>query len=226
MLMSLSFLPESSLFLGIIPALIFLYIGLKKFEGYFLEKIMFIMFVIGIISGFITVIVEWITNFPRDILLIFVFVVLFSFLEQIIKTAILNVGRFQNKTSTIFYGFSLGLGFGSIYPLFLIISLSQEIEVYGYISILVGSVGLILIHGLTGMLLGYGVYNSRIIYYYFCSTLILIVANVLMKIEYFQFSVIVFGIVVYYICKIRIMDSLSTNSNKRKRANPFKTQSN
>lgn len=217
--MSASILPQSSLFIGIIPALIILYFGLKRFEGYFLEKTMFIMFVIGIIAGFLTVVLEGRTELPNDLFSIVLFVIIFSFLEQIIKTAVLNLKRYHQKPSTIFYGFSLGLGFGSIYPLFLMLSLSSELEINVYITILIGSIGLIILHGLTGLLIGYGIYKGRLIQYYIYGALILIGANLLMKIQYIQLSVFVIGIIFYFVIKRTYLDTLSNQLEKRKRSN-------
>jgi hypothetical protein len=222
--MSASILPQSSLFIGIIPALIILYFGLKRFEGYFLEKTMFIMFVIGIIAGFLTVVLEGRTELPNDLFSIVLFVIIFSFLEQIIKTAVLNLKRYHEKPSTIFYGFSLGLGFGSIYPLFLMLSLSSELEINVYITILIGSIGLIILHGLTGLLIGYGIYKGRLIQYYIYGVLILIGANLLMKIQYIQLSVFVIGIIFYFVIKRTYLDTLSNQLEKRKRSNQSPVQ--
>ena len=176
------------------------------------------MFVIGIIAGFLTVIIEGLTELPREFVSIVIFVIIFSFLEQIIKTMILNLKRFQDKPATIFYGFSLGLGFGSIYPLFLMISLSSELEFYVYITILVGSIGLILLHGLTGLLIGYGIYKGKLMNYYIFGVIILIIANILIKIQYIQLSVFFIGIFFYFFVKIRYLDMLNTQFEKRKRS--------
>ena len=46
-------LPQASLFLGIIPALILLYISLKGYEGHYKDKTIFLTFIIGIVLGFI-----------------------------------------------------------------------------------------------------------------------------------------------------------------------------
>lgn len=177
------------------------------------------MFVIGIIAGFLTVVLEGRTELPNDLFSIVLFVIIFSFLEQIIKTAVLNLKRYHEKPSTIFYGFSLGLGFGSIYPLFLMLSLSSELEINVYITILIGSIGLIILHGLTGLLIGYGIYKGRLIQYYIYGSLILIGANLLMKIQYIQLSVFVIGIIFYFVIKRTYLDTLSNQLEKRKRSN-------
>ena len=102
-------LPQASLFLGIIPALVILYFSLKGYEGQYKEKNMFISFLIGIIAGFISVIIEQVT-----IGVGIFFIVLFPLLEQLFKTIFLNIRRLQEKQVTIIYGLTLGLGFGSV----------------------------------------------------------------------------------------------------------------
>ena len=106
-----NFIPQTSLFIGIIPALIILYIGLKGYEGHFKDKLIFLTFIVGIIIGFISAVIEL---FTRDIGLI-IYIILFPVLEQLSKTIVLNLGRFQEKQETTIYGLSLGLGFGSVF---------------------------------------------------------------------------------------------------------------
>jgi hypothetical protein len=73
-----SFIPQTSLFIGIIPALILLYIGLKGYEGHFKDKLIFLMFIVGIIIGFISAVIELLT---QNIGLI-IYIILFQILEQ------------------------------------------------------------------------------------------------------------------------------------------------
>ena len=54
-------LPQALLFLGIIPALLLLYLSLKGFEGLYKDRTIFLIFVAGIIAGFITVLIEYYT---------------------------------------------------------------------------------------------------------------------------------------------------------------------
>ena len=84
-----TFIPQTSLFIGIIPALIILYLGLKGYEGHFKDKLIFLTFIVGIIIGFISAVIEL---FTRDIGII-TYIILFPVLEQLSKTIVLNLGR-------------------------------------------------------------------------------------------------------------------------------------
>jgi len=205
-------IPQASLFIGIIPAMILLYIGLKDWEGRFKEKTLFIMFIVGIFAGFIISIVE--LGFYYSALVI---IIVFPFLEQIVKTMVLNLRGFQGQQSTVMYGLGLGLGFGSIYPPASILLLAEsDIASTELISILLGSLGLLLLHGATGALIGYGIYKGRVWMFYLYSVSILITANFL-KIEYIQWLNLVFGIILYWYIHTKIIRQLVKTMEKRKR---------
>ena len=137
-------LPQAMLFLGIIPALILLYISLKGYEGIYKDKTIFLTFVFGIIAGFISVLIEYYT-----IGVGILFIILFPLLEQLFKTMILNIRRLQQKRETTIYGLSLGLGFGSIFIPFSIISSGVQgaLDSYSIAIIVLGSFTVILLHG-------------------------------------------------------------------------------
>jgi len=169
----MSILPQASLFLGIIPALFILFLGLKGYDGYYKEKNVFLSFIIGIILGVISIGME-ILIFSTELFIILI--ILFPILEQILKLMALNIRRLQKKKSTVIYGLSLGLGFGSIYtPISLILLTNYETESILYIiSIVVGSIGMILLHGATGIILGYGVFSSKIFKHYIIAIILTI----------------------------------------------------
>ena len=208
----MSFIPQSSIFIGIIPAMILLYIALKDWQGHYTEKTLFIMFIFGIISGFIVSIVE--VGFFYSALVV---IIIFPFLEQIIKMMILNLRRYHEKQSTVMYGLALGLGFGSIYPpASMMILAESDISSIELTSILLGSIGLLFLHGATGALIGYGVYKGKIAMFYLYSVSILITANFL-KLEYIQWLNLLFGIALYWYIHKKIVRELIKNLNKRKR---------
>ena len=74
-------LPQTLLFIGIIPALVLLFISLKGYDGYYKDKIVFLTFIAGIIAGFISIIIEW---FTAEVGIWFI--ILFPILEQLFKT--------------------------------------------------------------------------------------------------------------------------------------------
>jgi len=214
-----NFIPQTSLFIGIIPALIILYIGLKGYEGHFKDKLIFLTFIVGIIIGFISAVIEL---FTRGIGLI-IYIILFPVLEQLSKTIVLNLGRFQEKQETTIYGLSLGLGFGSVFtPAAIIMGNFQEINV-AFIAAIIGSFGIILFHAATGAIIGYGVYSHKLSTYLTLAILLQIpittvigVTN-LFSISYFQISLVIYGIIVYWYATKKIMPRILEESQRRKR---------
>ena len=81
----MSVLPETLLFVGIIPALVLMFISLKGYDGYYKDKIVFLTFISGIIAGFISILIEWYTVGVG-----IWFIILYPILEQLFKTIILN----------------------------------------------------------------------------------------------------------------------------------------
>lgn len=214
-----SFIPQTSLFIGIIPALIVLYIALKGYEGKFKDKIIFLTFIVGIIIGFISAVVEL---FSREIPLIF-YIIFFPVLEQLSKTIILNIGRFQEKQETTIYGLSLGLGFGSVFtPAAIIMGNFQEINL-ALISAVIGSIGIILFHAATGAIVGYGVYTHKLSTYLTVAiflqlpiTSVIALTN-LFNVSYIQIGLVIYGIVVYWYATKKIMPRILVESQRRKR---------
>jgi len=157
----MNIIPQSSLFLGVIPALILLYITLKGYEGFYKDKTMFILFIAGIIMGFVAAFAQSIT-----IVATILYVALLAIFNQMFKTIVLNIGRFQKNKETPIHGLSLGLGFGSSFTPFMIIALSSFVginNVYVLLTAGIGSFGIILFHGATGSLIGYGVFQGKLI---------------------------------------------------------------
>jgi len=214
-----NFIPQTSLFIGIIPALIILYIGLKGYEGHFKDKLIFLTFIVGIIIGFISAVIEL---FTRDVGLI-IYIILYPVLEQLSKTIVLNLGRFQEKQETTIYGLSLGLGFGSVFtPAAIIMGNFQEINV-AFIGAIVGSFGIILFHAATGAIIGYGVYSHKLSTYLTLAIILQIPITTvigltnLFSISYLQISLVVYGIIVYWYATKKIMPRILQESQRRKR---------
>jgi hypothetical protein len=214
-----SFIPQASLFIGIIPALIILYIGIKGYEGHFKDKTIFLTFIVGIIIGFISAVIELLT---QNIGLFF-YIMLFPILEQLFKTIILNIRRFQEKQETTIYGLCLGLGFGSVFtPAAIILGNFQEVNL-SFIAAIIGSFGLILFHAGTGVLIGYGIYVHKLSKYltiaillHFVITTVIGVTN-LFQVSYLQIILVIYGIIIYWYATKRIMPRILSESQRRKR---------
>jgi len=152
-----------------------------------------------------------------------IYIILFPVLEQLSKTIVLNLGRFQEKQETTIYGLSLGLGFGSVFtPAAIIMGNFQEINV-AFIAAIIGSFGIILFHAATGAIIGYGVYSHKLTTYLTFAILLqipittLIGVTNLFTISYLQISIVVYGIIVYWYATKKIMPRILQESQRRKR---------
>jgi len=220
-------LPQSSLFLGVIPALILMYITIKGYEGFYKDKVMFLSFVAGILMGFVAAFAQSLT-----IAIVLIYVVLLAFFNQMFKTIVLNIGRFQENKETPIYGLSLGLGFGSSFTPFMIIALSSLAinNVYVLLTVGIGSFGIILFHGATGSFIGYGIFQGKLMKHLLVAILLELPFEFLIglmiiysKPEFlrmqigFAFATILYGLVVYWYVTKKVLPQLLTKAEKRKR---------
>ena len=218
-------LPQASLFIGIIPALVILYVSLKGYEGQYKDKHVFLTFAIGIILGFIVALTRLLIN-PLPLLI--VFIVLFAFFEQLFKTIVLNVGRLQEKRETTIYGLSLGLGFGSVFTPFLLIAGGASIEAdYYFVSLVsIGAVGIILFHGATGAYLGYGIYRGKLTKYLLTAIILQLPFNALIDMTrfypniyfpHFQVVLVIYGVLIFLYVVKKIMPEILSKDKRRKK---------
>ena len=210
-------LPQTLLFLGIIPALVLLFISLKGYDRQYKEKLIFLTFISGIFAGFISILIEWYTVGVG-----IWFIILYPMLEQLFKTMILNISRFHGKKETVVYGLSLGLGFGSIFtPFSIIITNIQGGNNLLIILIAFSSIGIILIHAATGIIIGYGVYTYKISKYLIFSILIYlpvtftIFLTALYNIGHFQVVLVLYGLIVYWYATKKIMPRILIENKKK-----------
>jgi len=206
----MSVLPEALLFLGIIPALVLLYISLKGYDGYYKDKIIFLTFISGIIAGFISILIEWYTVGVG-----IWFIILFPILEQLFKTIILNISRFHGKKETVVYGLSLGLGFGSIFtPFSIIITNVQGGNDLLILLIAISSFGIILMHAATGISIAYGIYTYKMSKYLIFSILaylpvtFTIFLTALYNVGHLQVILIIYGLIIYWYTTKKIMSRI------------------
>lgn len=157
--MAADFIPSTALFLGIIPALVLLYISIKGHEDYLTHKYIYLAFIGGIIIGFIAAVIEIYAGAVPALYVIVVFPVF----EQLFKTIILNLRRLHEKKETVIYGLTLGLGFGSVATAAALIRGTLSAHDYlGLALVVFGSIGLIMLHGATGLFIGFGVFRGKL----------------------------------------------------------------
>lgn len=220
---------QAILFLGIIPALFFLYIALKGYEGYYKDKTIFLTFITGIFFGILAAIVRLVIN-PLPLMIIYI--ILFAFFEQLFKTIVLNIGRLQYKKETTIYGLTLGLGFGSSFTPFLVIagSLSGQSSTSFLTLVAFGSFGFILFHAASGVFIGYGVFSGKMTKYLFIAIILQIPFNAisdLTRIEFiynspyyfiYQAAIVVYGAIVFIFAIKKVMPRILGDNKKRKKS--------
>jgi len=218
---------QAILFLGIIPALFFLFIALKGYEGYYKDKTIFLTFIIGIVFGIIAAILRYVLNLGNPMALFIPYLVIFAFFEQLLKTIVLNIGRLQGKKETTIYGLSLGLGFGSSFTPFLIIEASAVSGVTSTFLVLVffGSLGFILFHAGTGAYIGYGVTSGKLIKYLLIAIAIQIPFNLIADLTrftldpytlYYHLGLLVYGLIVFVYVTRKVMPKILKEKKERK----------
>lgn len=220
---------QAILFLGIIPALFFLYIALKGYEGYYKDKTVFLTFITGIFFGILAAIVRLVIN-PLPLMIIYI--VLFAFFEQLFKTIVLNIGRLQYKKETTIYGLTLGLGFGSSFTPFLVIagSMSGQSSTSFLTLVALGSFGFILFHAASGVFIGYGVFSGKMTKYLFIAIILQIPFNAISDLTriqniysssyypVYQAAVVAYGAIIFiYIIK-KVMPKILDEKDRRKRS--------
>ncbi len=218
---------QSILFLGIIPALVFLFLSLKGYDGLYKQKTVFLMLIIGVIIGVIIAVSRFfIYILPLSIF----FIVAFAFFEQLFKTVILNIGRFQRKKETTIYGLALGLGFGASFTPFLILagSITEEPTLALYSLILLGTIGFTLFHASTAAYIGYGIYIGRLTKYLFVAIILQLPFNLILDLArfikypyfiYYQISLLLYGIICYIYITKYVIPNILKDEDRRKRSN-------
>ncbi len=165
--------------LGIIPALLILYIVVGKYEGKFIEKNIFLLFIGGLIFGSIIYLIERLAylSIIHIIYNLLLFSFLFSLIEQLAKFVVLNMRALYDDGVPI-YGASLGLGFSSLFSSFFIMS---DIEInFESIFLVILIFSAILINCSTGIFLGIGIKRAEKLKYFFIAIFVGIVMWILL----------------------------------------------
>ena len=155
--------------LGIAPAMILMYVVLKKYtypaveRPFFSDPSFFGLFVVGMISG--TILFAVYANLSINI---FVKSISFAILECMILLVVLNLKRFHRKSDTVFYGYGLGLGFGAtmsmgmIYFLMVNIISGDQLGALDYLILITMGISKTLILSSIGLTIGEGVAKLRL----------------------------------------------------------------
>ncbi len=161
--------------IGFAPAVFLLYILLKRYEGFFKEKNVFLAFSAGLVVGMLITVFHLASD---DFVLghldlsILVFGILFALFEESAKLVILNMPRYHRKFVTVYYGAGLGLGIGSMS--IIAISFKLLLDNPGSLGDPLTMLGLIilsfnfsLLNSSTGIMIGFGCAKGLVLKYFY-----------------------------------------------------------
>ena len=148
--------------------LLLMLMTLRRFEGFFKENTLFLLFIAGMILGFVSTLIERIF-FPlvgsfeniEGVLVLYlypsaIYIIGSSILAEGFKAVVINLARFRFKRETTFFGFGLGIGFGATASIMPFFQFSDYLYPRGVALPILISVVYILLNGATGLVLGAG----------------------------------------------------------------------
>ena len=98
--------------LGIGPALILMYLGVRNYtyprveQPFFSDPRFFMLLVVGMIAGSVLFFALRVLGFTTNV----VYMVLMAVIEVMAMVVVMNLKRFRGQSDSIFYGYALGLG--------------------------------------------------------------------------------------------------------------------
>lgn len=160
--------------IGFAPAILLLYILLRRYEGLFEDRMIFFFFTGGIVAGMIITAFHLVSD---DFILehldlsLLVFVLLFAMFEESAKLVILNLPRFHLKHETAYYGAALGIGIGSMAIVAISFrqftvnpgSFGDPLAMFGFIVL---SFNFCLLQGATGAMIGFGCAKGEVLRFF------------------------------------------------------------
>jgi hypothetical protein len=152
--------------IGFAPAILLLYILLRRYEEYFAGRNLFIFFALGMVMGMIITVFQMVS--PLTLL---VFVILFPIFEESAKLVILNWPKLKGKQETVYYGAALGLGIGSMAIIAIAFSVFMDYpKTLGnpqtYFDLILLSFNFSLLQGATGVMIGFGCAKNEVMKFF------------------------------------------------------------
>ena len=156
--------------LGIGPALILMYLGVRSYtfprveQPFFSDPTFFMLFVAGMISGSAIFMAIRLFMAPSNIILM----ALIAAISIMVMVVIMNLKRFRGKSDSVFYGYGLGLGSACglatgfcylVYGNLLKAEAGLDLSV---VSLVIMSVSMAMILGACGTTVGEGIARHRV----------------------------------------------------------------
>jgi hypothetical protein len=158
-----------AMMMGALPALFLMFYIMRPFEGVFNEQSTLYSFVIGMVVGVVAGVLHVLLDrtvigyFPTAMAF---FVFGFAAFDQMMRVAVFNNPRFSGRTDTTFYATAFGLGYGSMLAAlwFFRTFVNPDVTINAWVvaSYFAAAFAFAVVHGTTGMLVGFGATEKEV----------------------------------------------------------------
>ena len=189
--------------LGIGPALILMYLGVRNYtyprveQPFFSDPRFFMLLVVGMIAGSVLFFALRVLGFTTNV----VYMVLMAVIEVMAMVVVMNLKRFRGQSDSIFYGYALGLGMScglSTGIVFVVASTIETIDASVAVIVLM-SVSFSLMLGAVGTTVGEGIARHRVMEFALQAAIPAIIFNILLWVLFQNPEN--YG-VLYYVCLV------------------------
>ena len=189
--------------LGIGPALILMYLGVRNYtyprveQPFFSDPRFFMLLVVGMIAGSVLFFALRVLGFTTNV----VYMVLMAVIEVMAMVVVMNLKRFRGQSDSIFYGYALGLGMScglSTGIVFVVASTIETIDASVAVIVLM-SVSFSLMLGAIGTTVGEGIARHRVMEFALQAAIPAIIFNILLWVLFQNPED--YG-VLYYVCLV------------------------
>ena len=170
--------------LGIGPALILMYLGVRNYtyprveQPFFSDPRFFMLLVVGMIAGSVLFFALRVLGFTTNV----VYMVLMAVIEVMAMVVVMNLKRFRGQSDSIFYGYALGLGMScglSTGIVFVVASTIETIDASVAVIVLM-SASFSLMLGAVGTTVGEGIARHRVMEFALQAAIPAIIFNILL----------------------------------------------
>ena len=187
--------------LGIGPALILMYLGVRNYtyprveQPFFSDPRFFMLLVVGMIAGSVLFFAMRVLGFTTNV----VYMVLMAVIEVMAMVVVMNLKRFRGQSDSIFYGYALGLGMSCGLATGIVFLVASSIETVdaSVIVLVLMSVSFSLMLGAVGTTVGEGIARHRVMEFALQAAIPAIIFNILLYVLFQDPEA--YG-VLYYVC--------------------------
>ena len=191
-----------AMLLGIGPALILMYLGVRNYtypkveQPFFSDPTFFLLLVVGMVAGSILFFAMVALGFASNV----VYMVILAAIEAMAMVVVMNLRRFRGKSDSVFYGYALGLGMSCGLATGIVFTVSSTIESFDWsvVVLVLISVSMSLMLGACGTTVGEGIARHRVMEFALQAMIPLIVYDILLTVVLQGGNM--GGMAVYWVC--------------------------